>query len=307
MEMQSIAPHRITVRTMERITTTVVESPPDTQASLVELRASLLTWREDIEKRLSKVESRLKVMGDDLEKFAFNISPEAFEKLDPEQQIFLAKVLYDSKKSEIEAIFRSEPSIQEIAVCDGEIILKSTEIGGISEKEMEKIVRREGKVCYIFTRPALVEEIPWASLNQDYYPTLSFLLGSQHWTDDVVCLKGREVTVDFDTGCPFNFLDEKLGVNIVSPPTIHELRYSWHLGEPYQYYVRRVKICIRDPEGKFKCMVQIAFLVRMWNKSPFRIVNPMRVGLVGRRIMLEFGFELTLNPRRKASVVKFIE
>ena len=236
----------------------------------------------------------------------FNITMEKFKSLTFDEYVQLASRAYELCKGKVIEIFKKS-SAQHIVISNGEIIYSSKEIAGIPSNIINKITKKSGKPCYIFSREDMVEEVAWIKTNGDHYPTIELYIGPLKLENFKVVKLGRKVTADFDTGNPYYiFLDEKLCEKIVPGATLQEFHRGIHFGSPYWYFVRKIKICIKDIKDKLASKILLVRLVKNWKKSPLILANPNREGFVGRNLMFEFNFKVTLNPKTCTSVVEFL-
>jgi len=96
-----------------------------------------------------------------------------------------------------------------------------------------------------------------------------------------------------------------MGEEAVSLPLPYEIHRGVHFGEPYWFFPREVKICVKDAKGTSRCKVFWARFVRRWEKSPLLLANPRREGFVGRKLMLTLNFRITLDPLTRMSTVNY--
>lgn len=234
----------------------------------------------------------------------FGMPIDKFVKLGLNEYVSLSASVYELCRSVLKKAFRDK-DVHHVVICDGRIVYTSSDVTGIPREEIQGVMERHGKPCYIFSREDLVEEVAWSRLcGGDYYPTVEVYLGSPEWTDSEVFDKGVKIVTDFDTGNPFYrmFRDED-GTPIVKRPRVFEVHSGMHLGDLYHFYPRRVKMGIIDAGENARCVGREVRFVLSWAYSPLVKVNPMRTGYVGRDLMMEFPFKVTLNPVRRSSTV----
>lgn len=202
-----------------------------------------------------------------------------------------------------------ETGTQSIVVCDGKVIYSSKNRYEPSDKELNEMEEKMAKPCYIITGEPLIEEQSnWSYLSvNDYYPTIEIYTGRMNWNDEDVFKKGTKVRSDFDTGNPeYIALNEELCRNIVKDVPIRRIGY--HLGMPYIYYPRKMKVGITDKKQN-RCLGKIIEGVDNWDHielNPYKIANPNREGFVGRDLMLKLFVRITLDPSLKESRWKLL-
>jgi hypothetical protein len=220
----------------------------------------------------------------------------------------MAKRAYKLCKDEIEKAFKANKDVYHIIICDGEIVYSSKNVAGIDSRIIEEIMRRKSKPCYTFSREDLVEEVPWTKLDGDYYPTLEVFIGGKEWINEEVVRLGKRIVSDFDTGNPFyTIFDEKDGKKIVAPPKVYEFHLGHHFGLPYWYFMREVRLCIKDSLGKLRGKNLEVRFVRDWRRSPLLLPNSKREGFVGRNLLFDFNLKVILDPFRFVSIVELLE
>jgi hypothetical protein len=164
--------------------------------------------------------------------------------------------------------------------------------------------RQQKKPCFILTCPVLVEETAaWSDLGQgDYYTTVEVFLGSRAWNENQVFNQGSAVTSDFDTGNPaLAIFDESLCFRLSGEQ--RPVRQDLHLGRPYRYRPRLMKVGLEDGHRQ-RVIERVVEGVESWNdpaRNPFRLANPNRQGFVGRDLMFQLLFQITLDPQNHQS------
>lgn len=235
----------------------------------------------------------------------FSLSLGEFEKLSFDEYTHMAERAYELCKEKVKGAFRDH-DVHHVVICNGEVVYKSDNIAGVVSHVIKDLMMKMGGPCYVFSREDMVEEARWTRLNDDYYPTVELLLGQKGRTDEDVAGEGRKILTDFDTGNPYYIIfNEKIGEDIVPSPFPYEIHRGIHLGEPYWYFLREIKICVKDIQGAFRCKVVQARFVRLWEESPLLLANPRREGFVGRNLMINFNFKITLNPLTHTSTVNY--
>ncbi len=234
----------------------------------------------------------------------FNIPLSRFEELSFEEYKRLSVNAYLKCKKEVEKAFKQ--GSHHVVVCNGEIVYKSGNLSGITKDEIARL--KLDNPYYIFSKEDLVEESNWVKVDEDYYPTLELYLAREDSENMEVIKKGRRIIADFDTGNPY-YLVFKEGAceNIASKLTGWlELHKGVHLGKNYWFFVRKVKIGVRDLHGKIKAKRFLIRFVLDWQRSPLLKPNPRREGFVGRNLMRNLKFKVTLNPEKQVSIIECI-
>lgn len=193
---------------------------------------------------------------------------------------------------------------QSIVLCGGRVVYSSKKRYEPSDEEIRRMEEEMGKPCFVVTGEPLIEErSSWSYLDvEDYYPTIETYVGGIDWKDEDVFEKGVKVVCDFDTGNPeYMVLDEEVCRSVVEEVPIRRIGY--HLGIPYSYYPRSMRIGVTDGIRK-RCLDKIVEGVDSWQdieSNPYRIANPKREGFVGRDLMLKLFLKITLDPLSKES------
>lgn len=202
-----------------------------------------------------------------------------------------------------------ELGAQSIVVCDGKVVYASRNRYEPPDEELRRMEDEMGKPCYVVTGEPLIEgKSGWSYLSVgDYYPTLEISLGRIDWSEEEVFKKGVKVNCDFDTGNPeYTVLSEEVCGSIAQETVIGRMGY--HLGMPYLYYPRRMRVGVTDGE-QGRCIDKIVEGVDNWHDAelnPYRIANPRREGFVGRDLMLKLFFRITLDPGLKESAWRLL-
>ena len=229
---------------------------------------------------------------------AFSISIEERDSLTPEE----ISSLYDDISREYANVLDVELGKQRFVIlCDGRVVYRSNYEP--TDDQVRSLEEKYGKPCYVFTRD-LVEESAWSSIGSgDYYPSIEVYVGDAVWSDEEVFNKGLKVVCDFDTGNP--------GVSAFSSKDLNRvchvkglLRRGFHLSRPYDYYLVKCKVGIRDVNGSERCLKKECRAVIYWDvpmRNPYLLANPDRKGFVGRDLMILFPFRIQLSGRNKSS------
>lgn len=234
----------------------------------------------------------------------FALSLEEYRALGPEREWALTQELFRRYGRWLEQQFRKSDAAL-LAVCDHEIVYTSSDRYDFHVDEvMERVQRERKKPCFVVTHPVHVEETsPWSDLGQgDFYPTVQLYLGTRDWSEAEVFQRGVQMNSDFDTGNPaLAVFDEAVCFRLSGER--RPIRQDLHLGRPYRYRPRLMKLGIRD--GHIQRVIErVVEGVEGWDdptRNPFKLANPRREGFVGRDLMLQALFRITLDPRRRES------
>lgn len=158
---------------------------------------------------------------------------------------------------------------------------------------------RFNRIPFVFSEPLLIEESNWNTTKysdrfDDRYPTIRLYIGNSE--------KQTEVVADFDTGLNafvFNY-DDLIKRNIINEKDFFfkNAERGCHLGERFVYFRETMKITMIDENDLSRTRSYNVYLVKEWNKSPFRIVNKRRCALVGRNIFWKFPLKVELYGGR---------
>lgn len=233
----------------------------------------------------------------------FALSFKGFVNLDLNEAEELLKKVYDSCKDLLEEAWKS--GFRHAIICGGKIVYKTTDIADISDETVKRIGEERDKACYVFSAPDVVEESVWTPISSDdFYPTLNIYLGMEDSDEKEIVENSSFICADLDTGNPFykifdaNQLDEKL-----TKVTPLQMRRADHLGKPYVYYNKRVKMCVKDANGNINSIICIVRLVRDWDRCALLQTSPNRIGFVGRDIMRDLRIRLKLDPIEKTTQI----
>lgn len=169
-----------------------------------------------------------------------------------------------------------------------------------NEDELIRMGEEHNLIPFAYSQPVLPEDSPPpANWNRtlaadDYYPTLNIKLG------DVV------LEDDFDTGALQTLVAEELVKRSFLDAIRDSRGTSSHLGEPYQYRTKQVKVTITDSDGAVQTKDLPVAVVQDWGNSPFVKVNPHRRVLLGRDILRAFKVEVCLDSQNRITRIRFL-
>jgi hypothetical protein len=194
-----------------------------------------------------------------------------------------------------------------IAVIGGQVVESSPRLDDYPTPErLMKLGTEYNRIPFVFSRPPLFEEISWSVLpGNDFYPTLALTIGAGDWVHDQLLAQGRDLIADFDTGSPYLFLswDWLLSAGLVTATPV-DFPQAWHhLGRQYVYYTRFMRVGIADGSGTRRSLEVACECVEDWDQSPLCEVNPARLALAGRNLLLGFPLTVELNGAERRTVV----
>jgi len=231
----------------------------------------------------------------------FALSLEEYLALSEEQQWTLTQKLYERYAEWIRQQFQKTKAAL-LVLCDGKVIYSSSDRYDFRADEVvAQTEQQRKKPCFILTCPLLVEETAaWSDLGRgDYYPTVEIFLGARVWNDSEVFSRGTRITSDFDTGNPaLAVFDETLCYRLSGEQ--RPVRQDVHLGCPYRYRPRLMKVGLEDGRRR-RVIERVVEGVQSWDdptRNPFKLANPNRQGFVGRDLMFQLVFQITLDPQK---------
>lgn len=194
-----------------------------------------------------------------------------------------------------------ERGVRHAVICDGKIVFESRDTKDISNETIEKLAQKYNKACYVFSAPDEVEESVWTpvSHNDDFYPTLCIYFGPEDF-DESQIVNSSPIYPDLDTGNPsYKIFDANQLPERLIKLTALQMRQGTHLGRNYTYFLGRVKMCVKDINGKINSIVCNVRVVRDWVGSALLQVSPNRTGYVGRDLLRDLGIRVELDPVKK--------
>lgn len=242
-----------------------------------------------------------------------NVSLEQYVQMPEEEKFRLQKEVQEKNLEWLRWKFSTLPGASWIMVVDGQVIEQGKPKDFPSDEQLLAIIRSkaEGKYPFCFGSPheSAIEE-SGASWHQtayhstnypDYYPALAVYVGQTQVETAV------ELKADFDTGAPDAYcdLDWLQQHGIAQQLSFAITGSSRHLDSDYTYYRRRLCFKLVDESGTSRFVERHALCIRNWKKSPFVEVNPNRIALLGRGMLLELKPIVHLNFDRLETKVSF--
>ena len=248
-----------------------------------------------------------------------NLTLEEYERLSLKERAMLQRRLKKQNHDWLQKKF-AELDAAWLVVIGGQVIASGKTLKTEPmPPELLKINRQTGKFPFVFINDDFltIEEggSTWHSTGDpgDYYPTLPVTLSS---TSKVV-----EVVGDFDTGASHSFIDYNflLSQNLIMPEVGEHPKTSQHLNRSYEYVAKFLRFQLSSKTDERRALEAKICCVLDWHESPFVKINPKRVALVGRDILLELkpkvlldfekrqteiGASLKPQPTRKKSTIR---
>ncbi len=194
-----------------------------------------------------------------------------------------------------------------ILVCGGKVIESSTDLNDYpSPQRLMQVGQEQDRIPFVFSRPPFFEETVWTALqSNDFYPALPLSVGAEDWDHTSLLAQGRSLTADLDTGSPYLFFSWEwlLSENLVTPTPV-DFPQTWtHLGRQYVYYTRTLRVGVADEGGTVRSLPIACECVEDWQSSPLCEVNPARLALAGRNLLLQFPLTVELNGSARVTRV----
>lgn len=192
--------------------------------------------------------------------------------------------------------------LQQVVICDGEIVLESRDVEGISNEAVERLAKERKKPCYVFSAPDVVEDSIWTPINNnDFYPTLPVYVGTEN-SDEAEILETNPIYADLDTGNPsYKIFSANELIEPLTSFTSLEMGIAEHLKRDYIYFRKTAKICVKDVSGNVNSIVCIIRVIRDWEGCALLQASPNRKGFIGRDILRALGIRLKLDPLEKTT------
>lgn len=207
--------------------------------------------------------------------------------------------------------FAENPDAAVIVLSKGRVVKVCRSF--ISARDLTRLEEEEGSICIpiVNRKRFIIEESVWSDLTServgDWYPTVPIVVGGSAWAEERVFKDGVKLEADFDTG---NWGVLGLPVETCRRVTAigdEEVMFSTlHLGRRYHFAAKEFKVGVEDVDGCRRTLLRLVFCVSNWWASPLTAINPRREAILGRDVMLEFPFEVLLNPIMHRTFVKLL-
>lgn len=192
-------------------------------------------------------------------------------------------------------------------VCGGTVIESSPTLRNYPRDEkLRGVGEQYGLIPFVFAAQPVIEELSWARLpDDDFYPRLSIIVGSENKEIRDPQNDGLIIDADLDTGSGDVFFDHAKLSNesIIKRQEFRRANVHFHLGRPFRYHILPVLIGVVTKAGKIISGVMEALCVRDWSQSPFCLPNQSRQALVGRNVLTELPLQVKLDGRRRVTQV----
>jgi hypothetical protein len=233
-----------------------------------------------------------------------NLTLEEYERLSITERRALKRRLKEQNYNWLQKKF-SELNAAWLIVVDGEVIAFGKSLKDQPmQPQIREICQRTGKFPFVFINDAfmIIEEsaTAWHETNKlaDSYPTLPVTLSSASGNIDIIG--------DFDTGSARTFTDYDFLVikNMIQPEMEDSYESSRHLNKSFDYVTKFLHCKLTSKSGKAYDVEAKIYCVFDWHLSPFVAINPNRVALIGRDLLLELKPKVLLDfERRQTEIV----
>ncbi len=221
-------------------------------------------------------------------------------KMLPRERGMLLQALEQQNREWLERKLK-ELNARWLLVIDGEVVRYGTATTDyLTDEELLALCRERGKLPLLFMPLRPIEETTrWHSTiyDNDAYPTITLRVLSDNATYDLIA--------DFDTGSSEVYLDadtlvRQRIIRVIDADPIYE---STHLGRPFEYVIKFVRLALVDVDGKPRETRVLTVCVFDWHQSPFVSINPNRKALVGRDLCLLLQPKITLDFSRHETTI----
>jgi len=220
-----------------------------------------------------------------------NLSLEDYEKLSIAERCEQKKRLKEQNQRWLQGTF-SKLGAAWLVVVSGEIIAWGNNLNNLPlARQNVEVAKRTGKFPFVFVNDDFmaIEEShsAWNLTNEagDYYPSIPIVLATD--------LGRLDCVGDFDTGAARSFADYDFLVSrqVILPELGDDYEISRHLSQLFNYVTKPMQFELYAASGQVRTLDGKIHCVLNWHLSPFIKINPNRVALIGRDLML------ALKPR----------
>ncbi len=92
------------------------------------------------------------------ERSPFTVPLDDFERLSFNEWRALALKVRELFKGEVDKVFKEDPTVEFVVICDGKIIYTTDDLVNVYGDKLKDLMKSKGKPCYVFARPLLTEE-----------------------------------------------------------------------------------------------------------------------------------------------------
>lgn len=265
------------------------------------LRQAIQQWTKQVNRDRSQYQKQQPAAS----KIPFAVTFEEFMQMEKSEQQNLRHKALHEKRDWIEHEL-TERNAKWMLVLGGTVERSSTSFDELPLKEeIYQIAGQKGFAPFVFVKEELVEEhntSRWAQIRQDdYYPTVPIFIASSDCPDEQLFECGKQMSADFDTGSHAIFFDltalESIGIDVSKHLGIS----NRHLSRTYDFVMSKIKIGVKTKQGNIKSTVFTVRAVDNWENSPFCLINPQRLALLGRNVLLKLRLKMLLNGECKAT------
>jgi len=192
-----------------------------------------------------------------------------------------------------------------LIVIDGKVVASGYTLRTFPfEEEFDALCEKTGKYPFVLFGPlmlAIEETRVWHSTvaPNDSYPTIRVNVKTDK--------SELELEADFDTGAMDTYLDfsifKQQGAMALTETNLK--KHSSHLGRKYSYTAKSIWLEVKDKNEHQRRIRTNAICVENWRNSPFVIINPTRVALVGRDTMLGLQPMILLDFAKRQTTVEY--
>ena len=231
-----------------------------------------------------------------------NLPWEAIAKLSIKERGAMQRRLKELNKAWLEEKFTSL-NVLWLMIVDGEVIASGTTKKDYPKPaRISEICEQTGKYPFIFINDnaLLIEEnsSTWNRIDaNDFYPTIPLSLNSDSGSAALIA--------DFDTGSASSFVNYNflLAHNVVQRDEREYIEDSIHLSQAYEFISKTVTVKMTTISGKVVALETNVYCVENWLRSPFVKINPKRLALIGRDLLLELKLCALLNFDRRQTEI----
>jgi hypothetical protein len=233
-----------------------------------------------------------------------NLTLEEYEKLSVNERRILARRLKEQNHLWLQTTF-SALGAAWLVVVDGQVIASGKSLKDQPmQPQIRELCQHTGKFPFVFINDNFItiEESTsvWQETNDpgDFYPSLPVSMGSS--------FGAAKIIGDFDTGAARTFIDYGflLAQNVIQPELEDAYETSRHLGHDFDYVTKMLRVKVASDASTTHTVEAKVYCVFDWRLSPFIVINPSRIALIGRDILLELKPKVLLDFEKRQTEIK---
>jgi RNA polymerase sigma-70 factor (ECF subfamily) len=236
-----------------------------------------------------------------------NVLLEQYVQMSREEKLRLQENVERENTEWLQRKFSTLPEASWLMVVDGKVIAHGRPKDYPSDAQLLELIqdKAKGRYPFYFDNPLerVIEESGWhpTNIDEDFYPALLFRVGPPQSKQTV------EVEADFDTGGRSIFFDFKWlqRMGVAEPSSGDPIKGAKNNLGSYIYSPKRLQVELVSESGITKSTEIETTCVFDWKDSPFVVINPDRVALVGRGLALELRPMIQLDFDKRLSRVYF--